>query len=306
MEDEDKLLADDNPCDTRGASMSSGSKSGEEDPIRMLQSDMHSMATSIQQMSEAWSQIAKAKNEDTKKTDSVTKRKAVIVDDQKEAKRKKVDVVSDSEPSSSDNENDVSSDSESEIENLVRTKMAPKEKVIEAKKGEKSALINEISQEFDVKDKGPKVDDAVAQVINKRWKNKMDMKILREKEAKYPVPENCENLMVPRVNNSVWKNLDRYHRTQDLKFVNTQKNCVAIGSALASCLHNMLVEDQPDIPTMIRTVSDAIGMLGHVNYDLSLKRRTFMRRAISKKYQELCNEDHEVTKWLLVKTSTRT
>ena len=95
--------------------------------------------------------------------------------------------------------------------------------------------MEEISEEFDVNDKGPKVADSVAKVINKRWKNKMEIKILKEKMAKYPVPENCENLMVPQVNNPIWKNLDRYHKTQDLKYVNTQKNCVAIGSSLASC-----------------------------------------------------------------------
>lgn len=56
--------------------------------------------------------------------------------------------------------------------------------------------------------------------------------------------------------------------------------------------------DQLDVPTMIRMLSDAVSMLGHVNYDLSLKRRQFIRRALAKKYQDLCNDDHVVTKWL--------
>ena len=41
--------------------------------------------------------------------------------------------------------------------------------------------MDEISQEFDINEKGPKIDDSVAKVVNKSWKGKMDITILREK-----------------------------------------------------------------------------------------------------------------------------
>jgi hypothetical protein len=38
-----------------------------------------------------------------------------------------------------------------------------------------------ISQEFDINEKGPKIYDSVAKVVNKSLKGKMDITILREK-----------------------------------------------------------------------------------------------------------------------------
>jgi hypothetical protein len=63
------------------------------------------------------------------------------------------DTVSDSEYSSCESESDVSSNpNDSEIEGLVKSKNCSHErKEREAKKGEKSALMDEISQEFDIK-----------------------------------------------------------------------------------------------------------------------------------------------------------
>lgn len=220
MEDEDRLLAGEISRDIRGAS--SLVLLTETDPIKLLQNDMHTMATSMQKMSDAWSQIAVQKE-----TDSVKRKNKGTSKEDSIPKKIRKDTVSDSEYSSCEGESCVSSNSnDSDIEGLVKSKNCSHErKEGEAKKGEKSALLDEISQEFDINEKGPKIDDSVAKVVNKRWKGKMNIKILREKMNKYPVPENCDNLLVPRINNPVWKNLDRYHRTQDLKFVNTKELC---------------------------------------------------------------------------------
>jgi hypothetical protein len=57
----------------------------------------------------------------------------------------------------------------------------------------------------------------VANTVNKRWSEKMDIGILKGKIEKYPVPSNCENLMAPRVNGPVWKTLDRYTKSIDVR-----------------------------------------------------------------------------------------
>ena len=63
--------------------------------------------------------------------------------------------------------------------------------------------------------------------------------------------------------------------------VNVQKQCVAAGSTLAGCLNDLVTSNSVDVPTLIRQISDAVGLLVHVNYELSLKRRDSMRRALS-------------------------
>jgi hypothetical protein len=71
------------------------------------------------------------------------------------------DTVSDSEYSSCESESDVSSNpNDSEIEGLVKSKNCSHErKERDAKKGERSAMLDEISQEFDINEKGPRIDD---------------------------------------------------------------------------------------------------------------------------------------------------
>ena len=54
MEDEDRLLADDTPRDSQYASTSGFIDRTETDPLKLLQKDMHCMATSMQKMSDAW------------------------------------------------------------------------------------------------------------------------------------------------------------------------------------------------------------------------------------------------------------
>lgn len=152
---------------------------------------MHTMADSMQKMSDAWSQIAVQKETDAVKR----KNKGTSQEDSNPTKMRK-DTVSDSEYSSCESESDVTSNpNDSEIEVLVKSKNCSHErKEREAKKGERSAMLDEISQEFNINEKGPRIDDSVAKAVNKRWKGKMDIAILREKMNKYPVPQNCDNL----------------------------------------------------------------------------------------------------------------
>lgn len=85
----------------------------------------------------------------------------------------------------------------------------------------KSELMAEIEKEFEINDKDPEVENQVAKKnVNKRWAQRMDIGILKGNIKKYPAPSNCENLMTPRVNVPVWKTLDRYTKSIDIRMVN--------------------------------------------------------------------------------------
>jgi len=166
----------------------------------------------------------------------------------------------------------------------------------EAKRGKNSAkLIEEVAQEFETNDKGPEVDPSISNTINKKWGQKMDIKLLRERMQKYPIPNNCDKLCVPKVNLPVWKRLNRFVRTKDIRISNIQRTCVAAGAALAGGLHSLVTSDSVQTEPLIRCLTDALVMMGHVNYDLSLVRRDRMRPNLSSDYQDLCNNDNQVT-----------
>ena len=164
-----------------------------------------------------------------------------------------------------------------------------------------SKVLDELDQEYVDAAIGPKVDDLVAKIMNKRWSQRMDIKLLKEKMAKYNRPENCDLIRVPRVNAPVWKSLDSYRRRQDVKLSNIQKTCVAVGASMAYTL-DMLYKNKEktelDIPALMRSLADTAAMLGHVNIDLSLVRREVMRPTLNTEYRNLCNPDHPVTSWL--------
>ena len=60
-------------------------------------------------------------------------------------------------------------------------------------------LLDEISQ--DLGETEEKISDKLANVINKH--NKLSEEQLKEKSGKYYRPQNCELLMVPKVNHSL-------------------------------------------------------------------------------------------------------
>ena len=137
--------------------------------------------------------------------------------------------------------------------------------------------------------------------MNKRWGQRMDIKLLKDKMAKYNRPENCDLVRVPRVNAPVWKSVDSYRKRQDVKPSNIQKTCVAVGASMAYNLYMLYKNKEKtelDIPALMRSLADTAAMLGHVNIDLSLVRREVMRPTLNAEYRNLCNPDHPVTSWL--------
>jgi hypothetical protein len=75
-------------------------------------------------------------------------------------------------------------------------------------------------------------------VIADKLSRKIDIKLLRERMQKYPIPSTCDKLCVPKVNLPVWKRLNRFVRTKDIRISNIQRICVAAEAALAGVLQS--------------------------------------------------------------------
>ena len=100
---------------------------------------------------------------------------------------------------------------------------------------------------------------------------------------KYPIPSNCDKLCVLQVNLPVWKRLNHFVRTKDIRISNIQCTCVAAGAALACGLHSLVTSDSVQTEPLIRCLTDALVMMGHVNYDLSLVRHDRMNLPVDYK-----------------------
>ena len=71
----------------------------------------------------------------------------------------------------------------------------------------KSSVLNNLKQDLQKDETGPKVDTELADIINSLLKAGLPEEKIQEKMNKYHRPENCENLTKVRVNQEIWDNL---------------------------------------------------------------------------------------------------
>jgi hypothetical protein len=57
---------------------------------------------------------------------------------------------------------------------------------------------------------------------------------------KFAPPENCEYLVVPKVNEELWYDLNKFHRSNDLAMQNIQKYLIGGVSAVTSVLNDVI------------------------------------------------------------------
>ena len=160
-------------------------------------------------------------------------------------------------------------------------------------------LLQEIEKEFDDSEStGPKINQHLANITNKRFSSKLEFGKLKEKMALYDRPANCESLVVPKINPEIWGKLNSAIKSQDLRMANVQKAVVKASTAVAISVEMVLnsksnVQEQKS--KLISTMSDAIALLGHASYDMSLRRRELLKPAINKELRSLCGQQTQVT-----------
>ena len=100
---------------------------------------------------------------------------------------------------------------------------------------------------------------------------------------KYERPENCDKVLVPRVNQEIWARLSSQAKRNDLRLASVQNVLVKIGAILAQCADKLMTArlghtnggkmSHEDMNGLLGLQIDALALLGHANYDLSLRRR---------------------------------
>ena len=177
---------------------------------------------------------------------------------------------------------------------------------------EEDEFLTTLALEYSADDKtsGP-VSTQLADIVNKRWSAKLSDEKFKEKMAKYDRPENCDRLQAPKVNPEIWSRISNTGQRQDLKLVSIQKTLVAVGSAVAKTAQLLMDarqtggirrcegDENNNIMNEVLTLQvDALALLGHTNYELSLRRREMMKPTLNKDYASLCSSQTSVTSML--------
>ena len=102
-------------------------------------------------------------------------------------------------------------------------------------------LLSEIAQDFDCcDDTGPNVSEKLAEIMNKRWAEKLEDAKLKLKLEKYDKRANCHRLLVPKVNPEIWTNLPHGTKSAYLRTANLQKTLTKAGSVLTKMTDSLL------------------------------------------------------------------
>lgn len=140
-------------------------------------------------------------------------------------------------------------------------------------------------------EKGRSVSETLAKKVNIACTSLCETDSLT---SKYKIPQNCDKACSPLVNGEVWKVLDKRSQSQD-KGLQDIQNLVATGLTpiikLAELLKPQIMANN-DAKTLL---SDSLTLLGQVQYNLSIRRRYFIRPNLKKKYQSLCSISTPVT-----------
>ena len=162
----------------------------------------------------------------------------------------------------------LSDSAESDAEQLLESNKRQK---IQDGDEEEDTLLDEIVQSMNETEKTD------AKIVENRRLNKLSDGQFKEKTEKYLRPANCDNFITPKVNPEIWERLDRQTRGRDLKLSTLQSTTTKVGYICTKATELLLQarreNKSPDIEQLIRMHTDALGLLGHISFEISQRRR---------------------------------
>lgn len=114
--------------------------------------------------------------------------------------------------------------------------------------------------------------------------------------------ENCEKLLALKVNPEIWEKLTHYGKKQDLILSAIQNMIVKVGAIIAQSTQKLMEfrgqgaqGGKLDTGALLTAQIDAIALLGHTNYELSLHRWEAIQTNLNKEYGLLSSSQTLVT-----------
>ena len=126
-----------------------------------------------------------------------------------------------------------------------------------------------------------------ADKVNLAWKTKLAKGVFNVLLQKYKTPSNLTEFKVPKMNSEMWRLIGKWQRKADLSLSGSQRSLMKAATAVLK-LHDYFV-DMPRSTRQVamQTVADITSLLGKVNRDITLKRKTMIRPALKGDFKTL-------------------
>ena len=158
--------------------------------------------------------------------------------------------------------------------------------------GENSDSFKSLAEEFSVAEKtSPAIDANLADIVKSLLTEKVAKDKLTEVQNKYCRPENCTNLVAPKINKQIWQQLRQETRNNDSAIQKAQ-------SLLLSGLYAVLQMCNSSSGDQRNVLTHTAAILLSANRELNLKRRDLIRPDLNKQYASLCNPSTAVSTFL--------
>ena len=162
-----------------------------------------------------------------------------------------------------------------------------------------------------------KIDNNLAKIINDHFHEKVPKEKMRDLTTKYLAPENCQNMVVPRVNSGVWKALKGQPkvRDNDAKLQKSQGFILKAFFPLIGIMNKLRKSkvdsfNKKDLAELKQLSNDTFKLMNIAFCDISYRRRYLIQPHLQRDYADVCADTVPVTKLLfgddLSKTITDT
>ena len=129
--------------------------------------------------------------------------------------------------------------------------------------------------------------------INRYWKIEAEShSTVKHLKGLYSTPENCRELVVPKINWELYTNLHPYYIRQDRKYIELQETSMAVTTAVSSIANLALEADKNnqmvDTKQIVTHALNATTLLGCAHQKLNNRRKESIAPALPKEIREVC------------------
>ena len=142
-----------------------------------------------------------------------------------------------------------------------------------------------------------KINQQLADIVNKRWGNKLAQDKIASILAKHAQPENCSVVNVTRVNTEIWGSLNAFQKKADFHMANLQQALQKETFATLSDADKLLIlkaQDNSASPSvnvheMLGNCIDTVALLSHAVTEISQLRWEKLKPSLKSEYHILCS-----------------